>query len=561
VGVRFNHASHPPMKNCSILVSRKVLPLLAACLVPFSIALADPSLPVGDASLLGGVPAANGRSGHPDNVLPKNFTLELVAQGLDLLENPSGLLTHFGYLSDQDTRPIEPTKTEPDENTYLVLDYNPGGPEAGYDYGRHFLFQGHENSGDFAYVTRINLDVASPDHHITLLTPVGADGKTHFNSIDGSTFNPFTHTLLFAQEAGANGGVFELSPVFGSAPRTLYGILGRGGYEGIHPDDRGNIYIVEDVGGTSVNIDPNDLNSPKATKLPNSYIYRFLPTNPADLSAGGVLQALQVKVDGTPLTFVPIDAAHPSGDVFSAAQLKLHTAGRSWPVSWVKVHDTAVDGFADFNANALARAAGATPFKRPENGQFQPGSGFRTFFFDVTGDTDARAGAVAALAARGTWGGIFRLDLNPSRNGGSLSLVVLGDADHAAFDNLTFASRDVLLATEDRGDSLHTQLNKLDSIWAFNVGPHVSAQRLVALGRDKASEIDVGLLGTPGYQNEGDNEPTGLHVSDGSAKANGLVGQREPSDDSLIFFTQQHGENNVYLMIPLPGKDHGHGHD
>ena len=59
-------------------------------------------------------------------------------------------------------------------------------------------------------MTRINLDVASPDHRITLLTPVDATGLTNFNSIDGSTWDPFTGTMLFTQEAGTNGGVIEM---------------------------------------------------------------------------------------------------------------------------------------------------------------------------------------------------------------------------------------------------------------------------------------------------------------------------------------------------------------
>src|ERR1700745_2195192 len=91
-----------------------------------------------------------------------------------------------------------------------------GGPTADYDYGRHFLFQGHENSGNLAYVTRINLDVASPDHRITLLTPVDESGLTEFNSIDGSTWNPFSRTLLFTQEAGTIGGVIEMGSDFDS---------------------------------------------------------------------------------------------------------------------------------------------------------------------------------------------------------------------------------------------------------------------------------------------------------------------------------------------------------
>jgi secreted PhoX family phosphatase len=55
---------------------------------------------------------------------------------------------------------------------------------------------------------------------------------------------------------------------------------------------------------------------------------------------------------------------------------------------WVTIHDTATNGTAPFDANALAKAAGGTPFKRPENGLFRPGSQFRQFFFDATGDTD-----------------------------------------------------------------------------------------------------------------------------------------------------------------------------
>jgi hypothetical protein len=211
------------------------------------------------------VPAANPEV-ITDNVLSPEFAPGLVAEGIDLLENPSGLITRFGNLSDD-------SRTEPDENTYLILDHNPGGPTPDYDYGRRFLFQGHENSGDRAHVTRINLDVAHPDHRITLLTPVDANGLTGFNSIDGSTWDPFSRTLLFTEEAGSNGGVIEMGADFdpnagaGAGLRTLYGSLGRGGYEGIHPDDRGNILIIEDAGGTTVNFGRN----------PNSFVYRLPP--------------------------------------------------------------------------------------------------------------------------------------------------------------------------------------------------------------------------------------------------------------------------------------------
>src|SRR2546430_8884575 len=195
-----------------------------------------------------GVSAATRVAISPSVLSPKS-TAELVEQGADVLENPSGVITTFGNLDDG-------SRTEPDENTYLILDHNPGGPTDGYDYGRHFLIQGHEDADDLAHITRINLDVADPDHRVTLLTPVDDSGLTHFNSIDGSAWDPFSRTLLFTQEAGANGGVIEMGADFdpntgaGAGLRTLYGSLGRGGYEGIHPDERGDIPIVEGVRGT-----------------------------------------------------------------------------------------------------------------------------------------------------------------------------------------------------------------------------------------------------------------------------------------------------------------------
>ncbi|MGI8890017.1 MAG: alkaline phosphatase PhoX [Chthoniobacterales bacterium] len=459
-----------------------------------------------------------------DTIISPGFSLDLQEQGLDLLENPADPILRFGYLADGVTR------TEPDENTYLVLDHNPGGPTEGYDYGRHFLFQGHENSSDLAYVTRINLDVSNPDHRVTLLTPPGEDGLTHFNSIDGSCWDPFSKTLLFTQERGTTGGVIELSGDYDEATnsglRLLYGSMGQGGYEGIHPDNQGNLLIVEDAGGALFGF----------AKNPNSFVYRFVPANQADLTQGK-LQALQVRIGGEPVIF------HPEGDTLSTNQLRLHTVGTTYPVSWVTVHDTAVDGTEAFDANAAAKAAGATPFKRPENAQFQPGSGFRTFYFDITGDTDANAGNDPELAARGAWGGIFRVSFNGSGESGRIGIIVLCDADHSSFDNLTFASGTTLLAAEDRGDTLHDQLDKLDSIWAYDVNNASHPERFVALGQDRMATDE-------------DNEPTGLHFSDGDSSEAGLVGTRLPNPRTgHLFFTEQHGENNLYeVMTQRSGK-------
>ena len=473
-----------------------------------------------------GVPNANPDVGHPRNVIVPTHQLKVRARGANVLENPSGVITSYGRLSDD-------TATEPDQNTYVVFPDGLGGPTPGFDYGTHFLFQGHENAGDLAYITRVNLDVRGPAHKVTLLTPVGADGLTHFNSIDGSVYDPFTHTLLFTEEAGTSGGVIEVAPD-GSSVSTLYGEFGRGGFEGIRPDNEGRILLQEDAGGVAVNVDPTDPNSPKAAKQPNSFIYRFTPVDRSDLSAGGKLEALQVSIGGNPVTF---HADDPVGDTFSTAQLLLNTPGLSWPVRWVTVHDTATDGTTPFDANALAKAAGATPFKRPENGGFQPRTDFRSFLFTATGDTNSDSGNVPALAARGAWGTIFRVDLDPDANTGQITAEFLGDSVHNSFDTMSFISPDSFLVGEDRGNGLHVQLNTLDSVWQYQLGDP-NAERFIAVGRDRTSLAEGE-----------DNEPTGVNVTNGSIGPSDMFGSVGSLVNARAFVTQQHGLNRTYEIL------------
>ena len=76
-----------------------------------------------------------------------------------MLENPEGIIGWYGYETDVPSpdnpavpqmipsfaaaMPAEAQKTEPDKNTYLVLKGQKGA-DPFYDYGTHFLFQGHE---------------------------------------------------------------------------------------------------------------------------------------------------------------------------------------------------------------------------------------------------------------------------------------------------------------------------------------------------------------------------------------------------------------------------------
>jgi hypothetical protein len=145
--------------------------------------------------------------------------------------------------------------------------------------------------------------------------------------------------------------------------------FGLGGWEGIHPDNEGIIYLQEDIGGatapanTLATID-GQLNVPlRRARQPNSFVYRYIPKNPRRLEDGGKLQALQVIIDGNPITF---HAADVIGDIIAPAQRKLHTPGTTWPIKWITIHESKAGDTTPFVATTAAKAAGATPFKRPE---------------------------------------------------------------------------------------------------------------------------------------------------------------------------------------------------
>lgn len=511
---------------------------------------------------ISGVPDAQPRQGAPLTVFSPSFTATPVAQGTTPLENPVGIYTRYGYLDDGATQADhQNSKTEPDQNTYVVT-RSPGGPTAGYDYGSHFLIQGHEVFADptsnvsHAYVTRINLDVTDQAHRVTLLTAPDAQGNTGITSLDGSTYDPFTKQVLFASENGAAGGVFAMPLTWSSAtPPALTGLegsIGRGGYEGIRNDRLGNLMILEDVGGTGV----KDGGVSTKVKQPNSFLYRFVPEKASDLTKGR-LQALQVSLDGTPITFHPA-ASDPQGardDALGAAILALHS-GTALQAKWVTIHDTAVDGNVAFDANAAAKAHGATPLKRPENGGFVPGSDFASFVFDETGDTDKAAGEYPGAAERGAWGALLRLDMpKAGADTGTVRAIARGDAVHASFDTFTFLDAKTALVGEDRGDTLHQQLNRLDSLWAIDITRPVdailpAAKRIEAEGRDPEAFADVALkdAGLPDH-NDGDNEVTGVHVSNGLTTPAGLLGASDPGRSGFRFFvTNQHGANVTYEL-------------
>ena len=268
-----------------------------------------------------------------------------------------------------------------------------------------------------------------------------------------------------------------------------------------------------------------------------------VPAVPIRTSSAEAAVAGAAGVGARPPGRVP--CRRPGRDVFSVAARRINTPGSSWRVRWVTVHDTAADGSAPFDANALAKAAGATPFRRPENGGYQPGSHFRSFVFAATGDTDAQAGQVPALAARGVMG--RALSRASGRVGQPRPAVDRGARRRrslASFDNVAFAGPRVLLTAEDRGNTLHQQLNMLDSVWGYRLGDP-AAERFLALGRDRVSEADAAAGGD-------DNEPTGLTISNGRITRAGMLGTTASLDGARMFITQQHGRNRLWEIVRQP---------
>ena len=158
---------------------------------------------------------------------------------------------------------------------------------------------------------------------------------------------------------------------------------------------------------------------------------------------------------GQPIVF---HAGQADADILSQDTADLHTYGKVFDTHWVTIHDTDVDGTVPFDANALAKTNCATPFKRPENGQFRPGTGFREFYFDETGDTNLLTEAGRPRRFRR---GHEADPSSPAADSGKLTLFYVGDAAHSGFDNVAFWDKDHIVFVEDAGDTLHSQRNGL----------------------------------------------------------------------------------------------------
>jgi secreted PhoX family phosphatase len=165
--------------------------------------------------------------------------------------------------------------------------------------------------------------------------------------LDGLEWTPWG-TLLFGEEAGANGRLFEIvlaknDPTVAAAVIDRPAV-GRMSHEGISVDAHGNVYVGDELNGGA--------------------IFKFEPDNYGDLSSG-TLYALKV-----------VDESAAPGVGTGAAEWVALIPGQNGVVT-----DPAV------NARAAAAEAGATGYNRPEDYEIIG----QTLYFAATGTDNVYA--------------------------------------------------------------------------------------------------------------------------------------------------------------------------
>ncbi len=220
-----------------------------------------------------------------------------------------------------------------------------------------------------------------------------------------------------------HGYVFH-SPLQGVAPRQPASsqplkAMGRFAHEAAAVDERsGIVYLTEDAGSGR-----------------GSGFYRFLPTDRADLSKGGVLQILGVR-------------GRPGSDLREGQR-----QGRPLPVAWITIEEPDPDGEALNAVFEEGFAKGAAKFNRLEGAW----TGTASIFFASTSGGDAKSGDVNTDGFREGYGQIWEY-VPQGRSGGQLVLLYESpDGDLLdSPDNIVVSPRGGLVICEDDASSSNT---------------------------------------------------------------------------------------------------------
>ena len=282
-------------------------------------------------------------------------------------------------------------------------------------------------------------------------------------------------------------------------------------------------------GGTNGTANPH-------AKQPNSFVYRFVPNDPRDLTKGGKLQALQVEslAHGQPIAF------------HAGAGRRRHHVGRHEGPAHLRHSRSRRTGSRSTTPPPTAprrstptrspRRAGGTPFKRRRTAQFRPGTELHGVLLRPRPATPNAAPRPAPTY--GGFGAVLKLDAgSPSaRQRARCALFYRGDAAHAASTTSPSWRRDTVVVVEDAGDSAaHASATRSTPATCSTSTPTTPPGAPAgALSSPRAATpsatIDSALCAAaPGFQNDGDNEITGIHVSDGDPTAAACSAPRCPT--------------------------------
>ena len=341
------------------------------------------------------VPTANTKVAgmtRPDKLSPE-LTKHAVAQGNMALENPSGANTFYGYDGTDPMVPLPGTtleahKTEPDKNTYLVLRGQPGA-DPSYDYGTHFLFQGHEIRQPRVHHPGQPRRRRRAPGHPARDQDIARRRPARFRRLDVGPVRAAARSSPLSSATPAVCG----SPTSTCPPRcrTSPGSPGGAATRACRTTtQRQRLPRRRCRWRRRHDRTPN-------SKQPNSFVYRFVPNRPRRPDAG------------RPAAGAAGDQRQPSDRLLARRPTTPTSSARTSPTCTPTARPSPPAGSPSTTPRPtaarrstrtpLAKAAGGTAFKRPENGVFAPDGSFRDFYFTETGDTNADTEAAPRTVA------------------------------------------------------------------------------------------------------------------------------------------------------------------
>ena len=422
---------------------------------------------------------------------------------------------------------VEATKTEPDKNTYLVLARpERRRPELRL---RHALpLPGPRAAASPGYITRINLD-ADGAHRVTLLATADS---TRRSAAGRSTARPGIRSRSACCSRTENG----------AERRRLAGDAGR------------SRRSVEDISGVArprrlrghperLERQPLDRRGRRRrrrarcntiARQPNSFVYRFLPNDPRDLDRRQAAGAAgDLAAHARPADRVPRRTGrrrHPLGRRRRPAHLRqgVHRRAGSRSTTRRRRHGAVRRQRAGEDAARRRRSSG------PRTASSGPAR--------TSPSSSSTRPATRTPRTRGRLA-LRRLRRHPQADAvhapaatpASCRSSTCGDVVHTGLDNIAFwddeprscSSRTPATAcTPSATRSTRPGSSTCGRLLEPGDQPARGCSRRVATRRPRSTPRLGGRR--HGFQNEGDNEITGFHVSDGDPTTRGILGAKLP---------------------------------